>query len=230
MSGYFAGMVDFVGTVRIRTTTTAPLAVFLLALSEAVPVIGRVDRLDAHHRDLCSRDRGSCKPMAPAYCCGGGGYVGDGFSFWLGQRYHREMLLGWPLNKYAQFIARSEAFISKYGAASVFLARFIAVVRAFVPSVAGHPLGMSPRQLYVANILSALVWAPVHVFSGILLAVAMNLSGLSAAALAIIVAIRLISVSIALWAIRLYLSTHPYSRPLYVVVAVMARKSNGRDP
>jgi membrane protein DedA with SNARE-associated domain len=55
---------------------------------------------------------------------------------------------------------RSEAFIKRNGIASVFLARFTAVVRAFVPLLAGV-LRMSPRHFYAANILSALVWAPV---------------------------------------------------------------------
>lgn len=213
MSGYFAGMVDFVAA---HPHYYAPLAVFLLALSEAVPVIGTVVPGSTLIIGICALATGARVSLwLLLIAAAAGAIVGDGFSFWLGQRYHREMLLGWPLNKYPQFIARSEAFISKYGAASVFLARFTAVVRAFVPSVAGI-LGMSPRQFYVANILSALVWAPVHVFSGILLAVAMNLSGLSAAALAIIVVIGLISVSIALWAIRLYLSRHPLPAGLFM--------------
>jgi hypothetical protein len=49
----------------------------------------------------------------------------------------------------------------------VFLARFTAVVRAFVPLLAGV-LKMSTGHFYVANILSALVWAPMHVFPGVL--------------------------------------------------------------
>jgi hypothetical protein len=53
----------------------------------------------------------------------------------------------------------------------VFLARFTAVVRAFVPLLAGI-LRMSTRHFYVANILSALVWAPMHVFPGVLVGLA----------------------------------------------------------
>jgi len=82
-----------------------------------------------------------------------------GLSFWLGRRYHRELLLRWPLNRYPQFIDRSEAFTKTHGGASVFLARFIAVVRAFVPLVAGI-LGMSSRQFYAANSLSSLGTGP----------------------------------------------------------------------
>jgi hypothetical protein len=59
---------------------------------------------------------------------------------------------------------------------SVFLAHFTAVVRAFVPLLAGI-LRMSSSQFYVANILSALVWAPIHVFPGVLLGLAIALGG-----------------------------------------------------
>jgi membrane protein DedA with SNARE-associated domain len=137
-----------------------------------------------------------------------GAIAGDGLSFWLGQRYHREILLGWPLNRYPRFIDRSEAFINRYGVASVFLARFTAVVRAFVPLVAGI-LRMPPRQFYAANILSALAWAPAHVFPGVLLAMAISLAGASAGQLTLVIIAGLIAVSVTVGAIRFYLNRHP---------------------
>src|SRR5262249_58956909 len=105
-----------------------------------------------------------------------GAIAGDGISFWLGQHYKREILRTWPLNLYPQLIRRSKAFIKRHGITSVFLARFTAVVRAFVPLLAGV-LRMSPRHFYAANILSALVWAPVHVFPGVLLAIPGSFAG-----------------------------------------------------
>jgi membrane protein DedA with SNARE-associated domain len=79
----------------------------------------------------------------------------------------------------SRVIERSSQFIGKFGAASVFLARFMAVVRAFVPLVAGI-VRMSSRQFYLANILSALVWAPMHVFPGVLVGLAIALGGVHA--------------------------------------------------
>jgi membrane protein DedA with SNARE-associated domain len=93
-------------------------------------------------------------------------------------------------------IDRSEAFINKYGVASVFLARFTAVVRAFVPLVAGI-LRMPPRQFYAAKILSALAWAPAHVFPGVLLGMAISLVGASAEQLTVLKIAGLIVVSAA---------------------------------
>ena len=80
----------------------------------------------------------------------------------------------------------------------MFLARFTAVVRAFVPLVAGI-LKMSPLQFYAANILSALAWAPAHVFPGVLLAMAISLAGASAEQLTLLIIAGLIVVSAACW-------------------------------
>ena len=125
-----------------------------------------------------------------------GAICGDGISFWLGRRYHREILSGWPLNNYPQLVARSEAFIARFGIASVFLARFTAVVRAFVPLLAGI-LNMPAGQFYVANILSALVWAPAHVFPGALLGLVARLGGASVEQLILLTIAAVILISTA---------------------------------
>ena len=131
-----------------------------------------------------------------------GAIVGDGVSFWLGRRYHRAILRSWPLNRYPKFVERSNRFITRFGTASVFLARFTAVVRAFVPLIAGI-LRMSPLQFYIANILSALVWAPAHVFPGVLLATALRLAGVSAEQPTVLIIAGLIVVLAVVGAMRL---------------------------
>jgi membrane protein DedA with SNARE-associated domain len=103
----------------------------------------------------------------------------------------------------AYLIAQSERFVTQYGAASVFLARFALVVRAFVPLVAGI-LGMSQRQFYAANILSALVWAPAHIFPGVLLAMALQLTGASAEQRTIVLIAALIVAILIIFATRSY--------------------------
>lgn len=138
-----------------------------------------------------------------------GAIFGDGLSFWLGRRYHQEILLRWPLNRYPQFVRRSETFIKTYGGPGVFLARFIAVLRAFVPLVAGI-LGMSSRRFYAVNILSALAWAPAHVFPGVLLGMALSVAGLSPGRRAILLIVGLIAILAAGHALRSYLNRHPF--------------------
>jgi len=181
----------------------------MLALSEAVPLIGVVvpgsTLIIAISALATSAEVNPWMLLAAAVS---GAILGDGFSFWLGQRYHREILLGWPLRRYPQFIERSEAFIQKYGAGSVFLARFTAVVRAFVPLIAGV-LRMAPGQFYVANVLSALAWAPAHVFPGVLLALAIKLTGATGGELAIYLIASVLALSLCGWALHRYLNRHP---------------------
>jgi membrane protein DedA with SNARE-associated domain len=169
---YFSPLIAFVSA----HSQYAYVAIFMLALSEAVPVIGTVipgSTLIIGISALATESNASAWLLLIAAIAGA--IAGDGFSFWLGQRYHEQILSSWPLHRYPQLIARSESFIARYGAASVFLARFTAVVRAFVPLMSGI-LRMSPRQFYAANILSAFAWAPVHVFPGVLLAMALRLT------------------------------------------------------
>jgi membrane protein DedA with SNARE-associated domain len=148
MTSYFEWLVDFVGA----HPQLSFLAVFLLALSEAVPVIGTVvpgSTLILAISALATTV--GITPWALLVAAVLGAIAGDGFSFWLGHRYRRQILSGWPLNRFPWLIERSAQFIRKYGITSVFLARFTAVVRAFVPLLAGI-LRMSSRHFYVANI------------------------------------------------------------------------------
>jgi membrane protein DedA with SNARE-associated domain len=154
MTFYFEALVDFVQA----HPQLAFIMVFLLALSEAVPVIGTVvpgSTLILAISALATTADITPWPLLVAAVLGA--IAGDGFSFWLGHSYHRQILRGWPLNRFPGVTERSAEFIRRYGIASVFLARFTAVVRAFVPLLAGIAR-MSSRHFYVANILSALVW------------------------------------------------------------------------
>ncbi len=150
---------------------------FGLAFSEAIPIIGTVvpgSTLIVAISALAIE--ADISPWLLLVAATLGAILGDGTSFWLGQRCHRQILQRWPLNQFPQLIARSEAFFNRYGAASVFLARFTAVVRAFVPLIAGI-VQMPARQFYLANILSAIVWAPAHVFPGVVFGLLVSLAG-----------------------------------------------------
>ena len=55
-------------------------------------------------------------------------------------------------------LAKSQAFFERNGAKTIFLARFVPVVRTFAPIVAG--IGRMPYRLFVTyNIIGAAVWA-----------------------------------------------------------------------
>ena len=136
-------------------------AIFLAALSEAIPVVGTVvpgSTLVVAISALAAGAGANSWLLLVAATVGA--IVGDGVSFWLGRRYHREILRSWPLNRYPKLVERSNRFITRFGAASVFLARFTAVVRAFVPLIAGI-LRMSPLQFYIATFCSLLYGHPL---------------------------------------------------------------------
>jgi membrane protein DedA with SNARE-associated domain len=57
----------------------------------------------------------------------------------------------------------ADRFFARYGTASVALCRFIPVLRSTVPLVAGMA-GMPRHRFLVANVSSAMVWAPAHVY------------------------------------------------------------------
>ena len=124
-----------------------------------------------------------------------GAIAGDSLAFWLGHQFHREILRGWPLNRFPGLIERSAQFVRRHGVLSVFLARFTAVVRAFVPLVAGI-LRMSSRRFLIANVLSALVWAPLHVYPGVVAGLAISVAGRRGAEIALISLVALIVASI----------------------------------
>ena len=97
-----------------------------------------------------------------------GAVLGDGVSFWLGQKFgHLIPKLSWFKSR-PEMLARGTNFFARYGGMSVFVGRFFGPVRAVIPLVAGM-MAMPTARFYVANILSAAIWAPALVFSGMLL-------------------------------------------------------------
>ena len=56
-------------------------------------------------------------------------------------------------------------FFHRHGGKSVFIGRFFGPVRAVIPLAAGI-MRMPPRLFWIANVTSALVWAPMLLLAG----------------------------------------------------------------
>ena len=83
MTSYFSGFVDFVGAHPHYALT----AVFLLALSEAIPVIGTVVPGSTLIVGISALATGAnVNPWLLLVAATVGAIAGDGLSFWLGQR------------------------------------------------------------------------------------------------------------------------------------------------
>jgi membrane protein DedA with SNARE-associated domain len=97
-----------------------------------------------------------------------GAIVGDCISYWLGYRYHGPIRAAWPMKRFPGLLKKGEKFFIKYGGASVFLARFFAPLRPVMPLISGI-MRLSSTHFLIANILSAIIWAPGYILIGILL-------------------------------------------------------------
>jgi len=97
-----------------------------------------------------------------------GAVAGDSASYWLGHHYHEQLKRFWPFRTHPHWLERGEAFFLKHGGKSVFIARFAGPMRPIIPVVAGM-LSMQPRRFLMANIISAIAWAPTYMIPGMLL-------------------------------------------------------------
>ena len=146
----------------------AYLTLFLAALLEAVPVVGSVIPGSTTILALSALvPGGQLRLEWVLAAAAAGALLGDGSAFWLGHRAKREILNTWPISNYPRLVAQSEAFFHRWGTLAVFFARFVPPIRAFVPITAGA-LGMPPSRFYPVNIAAILLWAPAHVFPGVL--------------------------------------------------------------
>ena len=94
-----------------------------------------------------------------------GAILGDIVSYVLGRLLGPSVVHKWPLNRYRSGVAKARLFFRKYGFAAVFFGRFFGPVRCTVPLVAGM-MAMDQKRFQLANIGSAMVWAPLMLAPG----------------------------------------------------------------
>lgn len=171
------------------------LAVFLLALSESLPAFGAIvpgTSIILAVAGLAGLGYLSPLDVLVAACLGA--IVGDAIAYLFGQHYREQALSIWPLSRYPQMVAASDAFFRKHGGKSILIARFAPGVRAFVPMIAGIS-GMPAVRFFAANTSSAVVWAASHVgtaaAAGATLAALHQVSGRLVAVLAALIVLAM---------------------------------------
>lgn len=90
-----------------------------------------------------------------------GAVAGDWISWWLGVRYHHQILHLWPFRKFEAQLEKALHFFHRWGAWAVFFGRFLGPLRATVPLVAGMS-ELELRPFMIANVTSAIIWAYAH--------------------------------------------------------------------
>ena len=94
-----------------------------------------------------------------------GAIIGDTVNYWIGNYLGLHVFLcRFPDLVKQEYIDRTYGFFEKYGGATIFVARFVPVVRTFAPFLAGVG-SMSYRRFLFYNILGGITWT-----AGILLA------------------------------------------------------------
>ncbi|HEX3431374.1 MAG TPA: DedA family protein [Rhizomicrobium sp.] len=132
-----------------------------------------------------------------------GAVCGDAISFWIGRRFGHYLERHWYFTRYPDFLPRGYRFFERYGVASVFVGRFFGPVRAAIPLVAGI-MEMPWRQFWIANVGSALVWAPALLLVGTSFRVTLQALGVKHGEQLGVSAIAAIGVMILIWAARQY--------------------------
>src|SRR5689334_2556696 len=94
-----------------------------------------------------------------------GSVLGDWVSYWLGLRLGGRVSRIWPFSRNPSLLPAGIAFFERHGGASVFIGRFFGPIRAVIPLAAGI-MQMPRRRFWIANVISAVVWAPMLLFVG----------------------------------------------------------------
>ena len=127
-----------------------------------------------------------------------GAIAGDGLSYWIGYRYRDRIRGAWPFRRHPEQLDRGIAFFERHGAKSVVLGRFFGPVRAIVPLVAGI-MRMAPQRFLLANIGSALAWAPAYLAPGVVFGASLKLAAEATSRLAILLLILTVMVGVGIW-------------------------------
>ena len=122
--------------------------------------------------------------------------LGDGVGYLFGKRVGRR-LFNRPNSLFfkQENIQKAEAFYQKHGGITVVLARFIPIIRTFVPIVAGVGK-MSYRTFLTFNVIGALLWAAGVTYAGFYIGEFLNKLGIGidTVLLPIVVIILLLSI------------------------------------
>lgn len=142
----------------------ALLVAFLAAIIEAVAVLGILVPGTPILMAVAGAAAMAGQSMVPFLALSIiGAVIGDFLSFWVGRRFSGKLSGMWPFSRRPELLQTAERFFARYGLYSVALCRFVPVLRSTVPLVAGM-VGMRQRRFVPANVASALVWAPLHIY------------------------------------------------------------------
>jgi len=94
-----------------------------------------------------------------------GGLIGDLLSYALGRRYHQNIRSLRGLRNHPEWLTRAEAYVNRYGVASLLVGRFIGPLRPMLPMTAGM-LDMPFGRFLLVSLVAAAGWAMAYLLPG----------------------------------------------------------------
>lgn len=94
------------------------------------------------------------------------GIIGNIFGYWFGSVYGRNLYQkkdGFFFKR--KYLDHSESFFQKHGGVAIVFARFLPIVRTFVPIIAGI-VHMKKSKFMLYNIISSILWSFILVYAG----------------------------------------------------------------
>jgi membrane-associated protein len=91
--------------------------------------------------------------------------IGDTVNYWIGYKIGARAYSGEVKWIKKEYMDRTHAFFEKHGGKTIFLARFVPIVRTFAPFVAGVS-EMSYGYFISYNIFGGLMWVALFLFAG----------------------------------------------------------------
>lgn len=150
----------------IANPTWAGLCVFVIAACESIVVIGLfIPGIVAMSIFGALVEAGVMAILPTLLWAIAGAIVGDGVSYIIGYRFKHHLPYYWPFSRFPHWLATGKKFFINHGTKSIVIGRFVGPVRPIIPVVAGM-MSMRPRTFVFANVLSAILWAPIYMLPG----------------------------------------------------------------
>ncbi len=131
-----------------------------------------------------------------------GAILGDGISFRMGKgsfiRFREDNRIFKPA-----LLERGKDFFARHGGKSVFLGRFVGLIRAVIPFVAGMS-GMDAKRFYLWNVASGILWAATHLLAGYFLGQAWRAVEIWSTRFGVVLAATLLLALCAWWVKRFF--------------------------
>jgi membrane protein DedA with SNARE-associated domain len=130
-------------------------------------------------------------------------WLGDTTSFFLGRRLGREFVLkhGPRVGISHERFEKVEDYFGRHGGKTIFIGRWISLVRAFAPFIAGSS-GMGYRAFVPYSILGTGLWASLHILVGYVFSSAIESAGHYAARGAFVLATLIVVTATTVFLVR----------------------------